>query len=259
MVDIHSHILPGLDDGPSEFDISLNMVRMAQESGTTDIVATPHANASYRYDPAVIVERIAELQSAVGDGIKIHRGCDFHLSPQNLQFAAREPSRFSINGLSYLLVEFPEVSLFQGIEQVFSTLMHAGLTPIVTHPERNEHLAADIPRLRRWVERGIPLQVTAQSVVGKFGPKAAQWCLQLLNEGLVHFVASDAHDLVHRPARLSEARDFLVNQFGEEYAEMLVEVHPRAVIDGQPLEIQPFPPQPKKRRKWFSFGGSDSH
>ena len=235
------------------------MVRMAQECGTTDIVATPHANASYRYEPMVIVERIAELQNAVGDGIKIHRGCDFHLSPQNLQFAAREPSRFSINGLSYLLVEFPEVSLFQGIDQVLSTLLSSGLTPIVTHPERNEHLAADIPRLRRWVERGIPLQVTAQSVLGKFGPRAAEWCLQLLNEGLVHFVASDAHDLVHRPPRLAEARDFLVNQFGEEYADLLVEFHPRAVINGEMLDIRPIPPQAKKRKRWFSFGGPDNH
>ena len=256
VVDIHSHILPGLDDGPSEFEVSLNMVRMAREAGTTDIVATPHANTSYRYEPELISERIGELQNAVGDGITIHRGCDFHLSPQNLQFAAREPSRFSINGLSYVLVEFPEVTLFQGIEQVFSNLMSSGLTPIVTHPERNEHLAADIPRLRRWVERGIPLQVTAQSVLGKFGPKAAQWCLQLLNEGLVHFVASDAHDLVFRPPRLAEARDFLVNQFGEEYAGLLLEVHPRAVIEGRPLEIRPFPPHPKKRSRWFPFGNA---
>ena len=256
MVDIHSHILAGLDDGPSDFEVSLNMVRMAREAGTTDIVATPHANPSYRYDPELISQRIAELQTAAGDGIKVHRGCDFHLSPQNLQLAAREPSRFSVNGLNYLLVEFPEVTLFQGIEQVFSNLMSLGLTPIVTHPERNEHLAADVPRLRRWVERGIPLQITAHSLIGKFGPRAAQWCIQLLNEGLVHFVASDAHDLVYRPPGLAVARELLVTQFGEEYADLLLEVHPRAVIDGQLLEIRPFPPEPKKRRRWFPFGNA---
>lgn len=149
MVDIHSHILPGLDDGSPAFDVSLAMVRMAREAGTTDIVATPHANTSYRYQPELISERIAELQNAVGDGIKIHRGCEFHLSLQNIQAALREPSRFSVNDLCYLLVEFPEVTLFQGIEQVFTNLMSAGLTPLVTHPERNQHLAADIPRLRR--------------------------------------------------------------------------------------------------------------
>jgi protein-tyrosine phosphatase len=233
------------------------MVRMACEAGTTDIVATPHANTSYRYEPEVIADRIAELQNAVGAGIKIHRGCDFHLSPQNIQAALREPSRFAINGLSYLLVEFPEVTLFQGIEQVFSNLMSVGLTPIVTHPERNHHLAADIPRLRRWVAKGIPLQITAQSLLGKFGPERTRWCFQMLNEGQVHFVASDAHDLVNRPPRLDEARHLLVNQFDEEHVDLLLEVHPRAVIEGRSLQISPLPHRPRKRR-WFSFGVSRS-
>lgn len=258
MVDIHSHILPGLDDGSPAFEISLNMARMARDAGTTDIVATPHANACYGYEPEVVFELIEKLQNAVGDGIKIHRGCDFHLSPQNIQAALREPSRFAINGLSYLLVEFPEVTLFQGFEQVFSNLMSVGLTPIVTHPERNHHLAADIPRLRRWVEMGIPMQITAQSLLGKFNPEPARWCLQMLNQGQVHFVASDAHDLVHRPPRLDEARAFLVNQFDEEYAELLLELHPRAVIEGRPLQISPLPHRPRKRSRWFPFGASRS-
>jgi protein-tyrosine phosphatase len=256
MVDIHSHILPGLDDGSPAFDVSVNMACMACEAGTTDIVATPHANTSYRYEPELISELIGKLQSAVGTGIQIHRGCDFHLSPQNIQTALREPSRFSVNGLSYLLVEFPEVTLFQNIEQVFENLKSAGLTPIVTHPERNEQLAADIPRLRRWVAKGTPLQITAQSLTGKFGPEKARWCLQILKDGLVHFIASDAHDLVRRPPRLDAARGFLIDQFDEEFADLLLEVHPRAVIEGWPLEISQLPPRPKKRRTWFSFGAS---
>jgi protein-tyrosine phosphatase len=166
------------------------------EYGSHDIVATPHANTSYHYEPELISQRIAELQNAAGNGIKIHRGCDFHLSPHNLQFAAREPSRFSINGLNYLLVEFPEMAMFQGIEQVFSNHVfridaHCD-TPGTERAPGSGHPA----RLRRWVEQGIPLQITAQSLLGTFGTRAAQWCLQLLNDGLVHFVASDAHDLV---------------------------------------------------------------
>lgn len=256
VVDIHSHILPGLDDGSPTFDISLEMVRMAFKTGTTDIVATPHANTSYRYEPERISGLIGQLQGAVADGIKIHRGCDFHLSPHNIQTALREPSRFAINGLSYLLVEFPEVTLFQGIEEIFNNLLSVGLTPVVTHPERNQHLAADIPRLRRWVENGIPLQITAQSLLGKFGVERARWCLQMLKEGLVHLVASDAHDLVSRPPRLDEARDFLIDQFDEEFANVLLEVNPRAVIEGRRFEIRPFPLPPKKRRRWFPFGPS---
>lgn len=258
MVDIHSHILPGLDDGPEDFEVSLEMLRVARQANTTDIVATPHASPSYRYEPELISDLIGKLQSAVEDDIKIHRGCDFHLSPQNIQAALREPSRFAINGLRYLLVEFPELTLFQGIEQVLNNLMSVGLMPIVTHPERNRHLAADIPRLRRWVAQGIPLQITAQSLLGTFGPELARWCLQMLNEGLVHFVASDAHDLLKRPPRLDAARVFLAEQFDEEFADLLLEVHPRAVIEGRPLDISPLPHRPRKRRTWFPIRASRS-
>ncbi len=255
VVDIHSHILPGIDDGSSSFEMSLQMVRLALSSGTTDIVATPHANTAYRYEPETISSLLEKLQSAVEGGIKIHRGCDFHLSPHNIQAALENPSRFAINGLSYLLVEFPELGLFQGIEEVFNNLIRVGLTPIVTHPERNRLLSADIPRLRRWVERGIPLQITAQSLLGRFGADAAKWCLEMLKEGQVHFVASDGHDPVNRPPRLDEARDFLVNHFDEEFANSLVEVNPRAVIEGRPYDMVTLPPKMKKRKRWFLFGG----
>jgi len=197
VVDIHSHILPGLDDGSPSFNVSLNMAHIALHAGTTDIVATPHANTSYRFDPGVIAAHIMELQKAVGNVIKIHRGCDFHLSPENIEFASRDPARFVINGLNYLLVEFPEMTLFQGIGHIFRDLTDVGLTPLVSNPKRNRHLIADIPRLRRWVAHGIPLQITAQSLLSKFGA-GGRSCLRLLEEGLAHFVASDAHELVHR-------------------------------------------------------------
>lgn len=254
VIDIHSHLLHSLDDGASSFDMSLEMARMALQSGTTDIVATPHANTEYGHDPDLISARIQELQVAVGDGIRIHRGCDFHLSVQNIRWALREPRRFSINGLSYLLVEFPETSIFHGVDQVFRSLKSVGLTPIVTHPERNAHLANDIPRLRRWVENGIPLQITAQSMLSAFGQEMARWCLQVLKEGLVHFVASDAHDPVRRPPQLDQAWTFLAGQFGEQYAECLLNTHPRAVIEGQPMELRLFPPPQKQQRRWFHLG-----
>ncbi len=254
MVDIHSHILHGMDDGAASFEVSLEMVKMAAAAGTTDIVATPHANSRYNFQPELIAGRIQELQSAAGGGIRIHRGCDFHLSAQNLEWASREPTRFSINGLNYLLVEFPDFSLFQGIEQVFDGLKAVGLTPIVTHPERNPHLAKDLPRLRRWVADGIPLQVTAQSVTGEFGAELARWCVKAIEEGLVHFIASDGHDTVRRPPKMDAARSFLEAEFGAEYAELLVDIHPRAVIEGQMMEVRPIPPARRKSKKWFRFG-----
>lgn len=254
MVDIHSHILHGLDDGAVSFEVSLEMARVAMAAGTTDIVATPHANSRYDYQPELISERIQELQSAIGDALRIHRGCDFHLSPQNLELAFRDPRRFSIDGLNYLLVEFPDLSLFQGIEQVFDRLKSAGLTPIVTHPERNRHLAADLPRLNRWVRGGVPLQLTAQSVTGEFGPELARWCMKAMEQGLVHFIASDGHDPAHRPPRMDRARSLLDAEFGLDYAELLCETHPRAVIEGQAIDVEPNPGVRRKSKKWFRFG-----
>jgi protein-tyrosine phosphatase len=253
VVDIHSHILHGLDDGATSFEQSQAMVRLAQETGTTDIVATPHSNSTYPYDHALRDQRVAELQDAAGAGLRIHRGCDFHLSAQNLQWVEKHPSHFSINGLRYLLVEFPDVSWIQGVDQIFAVLKSVGLTPIVTHPERNIHLAHDVARLKRWVDQGLYLQLTAQSVVGELGLEVARWCGQVLKMGLVHFVASDGHDTVERPPRLDHAKQFLTQEFGEEYAEMLLEINPRAVIEGRPLDVGPQVPQSKKAHRRFHF------
>ena len=254
MIDIHNHLLHGLDDGANSFETSVAMARLARTAGTTDIVATPHSNVSYAYDPEVVEQRIRELQSAVGEELKIHRGCDFHLSAPNIQIAVRDVRRFSINGLGYLLVEFPEVSALQGIEQIFETLREAGMTPIITHPERNPYLAADFCRLAHWVDNGIYLQVTAQSLFGGlFGTETAPWCAKAITMGLVHFVASDAHDARVRPPRLDQAKAHLEQQYGEEYAELLLVSHPGAVIEGRSLVPgRVFPPE-KRKRKWFHF------
>ena len=254
MIDIHNHLLHGLDDGADSFETSVAMARLARTAGTTDIVATPHSNVFYPYDSELVKQRIRELQGAVGEELKIHRGCDFHLSAHNIQMAVRDTRRFSINGLGYLLVEFPEVAALQGIEQIFETLREAGLTPVITHPERNPYLVADFSRLTRWVDNGIYLQVTAQSLFGdRFGAETAPWCAKALKMGLVHFVASDAHDERVRPPRLDQAKAHLELQYGDEYAQLLLVTHPGAVIEGRSLVPgRVFPPQ-KRERKWFHF------
>ena len=113
MIDIHSHILPGLDDGPESVDESVAMLRIAAEAGTTDIVATPHSNLDYSFDPEQISERIAELSEAAGPAPHIHRGCDFLLSYDNIQDALANPTRYTINHRGYLLVEFSDLLIFK--------------------------------------------------------------------------------------------------------------------------------------------------
>jgi len=167
VVDIHSHILPGLDDGPKTLEDAVAMLKIAAESGTTDIVATPHANARFTFDPERIDRKIAELQGASGPVPRIHPGCDFHLTFENIQDALAHPSKYTINHKRYLLVEFSDVLIPNATQEIFDRFQAAGLVPVVTHPERNVVLQNRIDQLGSWVENGALVQVTAQSLLGR--------------------------------------------------------------------------------------------
>jgi len=254
VIDIHSHILPGLDDGSDSIETSIEMLRMASAAGTTDIVATPHANSEFAFTPAIVEAKIAELQEAVGEIPRIHYGCDFHLNPENIDDALRFPAKYSINHRGFLLVEFADAFIPKSTADIFGRMLSAGLCPIVTHPERNALLQQRLPNLEAWVEIGCYLQVTAQSVLGEFGRRAKEFSHTLLSRQLVHFVASDAHDVKHRTTVLQPAWDFVQTHFGEDTAQLLFEDNPRRAIEGEPLPVQCIAPQ---KRKWFSWGRSD--
>jgi protein-tyrosine phosphatase len=250
-IDIHSHIVPGVDDGAHSREESLEMLRVAIEAGTTDLVATPHANPRYSYDRDASQTALDDLQSAVGGAIQLHLGCDCHFSHDNLAAVMAAPARFTVNGGPWLLVEFSDYSIPPATEVVFASLRALGVYPIVTHPERNLQLLRNSGRLKDWVRAGAYLQVTAQSLTGGFGGDARGLSLDLIRHGLVHFVASDAHDPVGRPPRLDEAFRLLCSKFGEEYARLLVEEYPRAVIEGRAIEAGPAPLPPARR--WYQF------
>ncbi|MCX6633009.1 MAG: hypothetical protein NTW28_35895, partial [Candidatus Solibacter sp.] len=120
MIDIHSHILPGLDDGSKSLEESAEMVRQAAAAGTTDIVASPHANQKYPFDPLVVERKIGELQAAAGDSPRIHYGCDLHLSMENIADALHLPGKYSINHRGYLLVEFSDLLIPKTADQIFA-------------------------------------------------------------------------------------------------------------------------------------------
>jgi protein-tyrosine phosphatase len=250
MIDIHSHILPGLDDGAETLEESVAMVRMAAAAGTTHIVASPHANQKYRFDPDVVEQKISELQAAVGDSPRIYFGCDFHLTVENIEDALRSPEKYSINHLGYLLVEFPDAHIPKTTPVIFDRLMHAGMRPIITHPERNQILQNRLDDLEAWVSQGALVQVTAQSLLARFGKTAKAVAHELMDRGLVHFLASDAHDLKHRPTALDEPWQYVEKTFGVEVATRVFEDNPRAVLTGVPV---PAIPVPARKKKGFSF------
>ena len=158
VIDIHSHILHGIDDGAKTFEDSVAMVQMAAAAGTTDIVASPHANQKYAFDPRIVRgAEISELQAAVGDTPQIYYGCDFHLTTENIEDAVRAPEKYSINHKGYLLVEFSDFYIPKTTPEILARLMRAHLRPIITHPERNQLLQTRIQDLAEWVAQGAML------------------------------------------------------------------------------------------------------
>ena len=249
MVDIHSHILAGLDDGPETLEESREMLRMAADSGTTDIVATPHANLEFAYDPAIVERKVAELRAGAEGFVRIHRGCDFHLYYENVQKALAEPSLYTINGRRYLLVEFSEVTILNSAGEVFERMRDAGITPVITHPERNAMLARDTDQIEEWVEAGCRVQVTAQSLFGRFGRRAKKAAQKLMRRGLVHFIASDAHDTADRPPVLKHAYQHVAQEYGTGWAEALFVTNPRAALEGEFIKASL--PDRDRRTKWW--------
>lgn len=255
MIDVHSHILHGLDDGAADFDVSLAMVRLAAEWGTTDLVASPHANLEFKFDPELVEDRLVKLREAAGTACpRLYYGCDFHLSFDNIQDAVAHPTRYTINHGRYLLVEFSDLVIFPNTTEIFARLLDAGMIPVITHPERNTLLQQRLPKLREWAGMGCLLQVTAQSFTGRFGKRAHRFSRTLLEEDLIHVVASDAHDTKHRPPDLGEAYGWLRKERSERVAEALCVRNPGAIIRSEPL-----PPaaevdaKASGDRKWYQF------
>ncbi len=251
MIDIHSHVLYGLDDGARTREDSLAMLRMAAENGTTDLVATPHANLTYCYEPARIRERLDDLSAATS--IRLYSGCDFHLSYDNIQDAIDHPRKFTINQKCYLLVEFSDLLIFRNTGEIFARLQDAGMIPVITHPERNGLLRQRLENLQAWVESGARTQVTAQSLTGHFGARAREFSQMLLDCGLVHFVASDGHDCERRPPKLNEAHAWLAKRYGEPAANLLCIENPKAAIHGEPVENMTPHRQPRFRIPLLGF------
>jgi protein-tyrosine phosphatase len=254
MVVIHSHILYGLDDGPRTLEESVAMVHMAAASGTTDIVATPHADLRYDFRPEVVEQKISELGEASGGAARIHRGCDFHLCYENIRQALKDPARFTINQKQYLLVEFSDMMIPDSTTEVLERILAAGMTPVITHPERNPLLARGLDRMRHWVDTGCRVQVTAYSFLGRFGSRAKLASEQLIRSGLVHFIASDAHDAKRRPPVMAEAYKHVARRYGKRHAEILFVTNPRAALAGEPVEAA-LPKPPGRTRKWWGRGG----
>jgi len=235
MVDIYFHILPGIDDGSETWETTAQMCRVAACDGITHIVATPHCNGSYEYDRAHFTNMLATLSEVAGERLTFTIGCDFHLSPRNLEAAMNDPRPFAIGDTKYLMIEFDHQSIPGNASEMLMALVARGMVPIITHPERNAFLMKNLGTVQEFIKIGCLSQVTANAFTGFWGPHSKKTAEKLLQKRAIHIVATDAHDLHLRPPILSEARKRVGSLAGAAIAEKLFVQNPAAVVAGRSI------------------------
>jgi protein-tyrosine phosphatase len=190
------------------------------------------------------------LQGAAGGSIRVHYGCELHFTLEGIENALRSPQEYSIGHRGHLLVEFSNFQIPKTSSEILGRMMERGLHPIIAHPERNPILRTRMSELEAWVDQGCTMQVTAQSLLGRFGKAAEAASHQLMTRGLVHFLASDAHDLEYRPPVMNGVRRYVGEAFGAEAADRLLLENPRCVLEGFPVSSGRVH---FRKRPWYSF------
>ncbi len=243
MIDIHAHILPGVDDGAKNWEQSLEMARLAVKDGIRIMVATPHLFKGRTFDLSqlnskeLILQHVAELRQKLSEAdipLEIIPGCDFPLGFESLKLLD-DGQALTINDANrYLLLELPDTSLPPSMEEICFQLQSKGITPIITHPERHLILQEMPYKLKRLIDLGCLVQMTGNSLTGWFGRRVKKISRQLVKLGYVHLLATDAHDPKGRPPLLSRALTELSRLVGENRARAMVSDIPEKIIAGEP-------------------------
>ncbi len=260
MVDIHCHILPETDDGATSLEESVAMCRAAAADGIKTIVATPHMFDGVHHAPdrQTIRRKIAQVMDAAGNCVEIVPGGEVRYSYEIFQEAEDPNTRIRLNGSSYMLLEFPFQSLPPNIEMTIFQILNAGITPVIAHPERNKRIQQNPKLLVDLIERGAFAQLDAGSLTKSFGPEAYQSAKRMVEAGVAHFIATDAHHQDRRRPLLSAAVAAATDIGGEEYARAMVEENPAALIRDRSIPYQLDPDVDallgrRKKKSWFAF------
>jgi protein-tyrosine phosphatase len=253
MIDLHTHIIPSVDDGVNNDEEALAFARLAVEDGIRTAVATPHCDeSSWFNDRQAVLEAVTRLRDLIERAeipLRIEPGAEVRLCPELVERVrdGRAPT-LADNGRTLLL----ELSLSQypvGLEQLVFQLKLVGIEPVFAHPERIRYFQDDIERFAEAVRLGAYGQLTAGSIVGAFGSTVREFSEELLRKGLVHVLATDAHDLEERAPRLSEGRRAVAALVGEARAAAMCEDAPRALLDGRTPELPELAEETAPRRE----------
>ena len=240
MIDIHSHVLPGIDDGSQSMDESLEMLAMAVDSGVRTLVVTPHCNIPDEFDNYVgpeleaLFHQLDEERDLAGIPIKLCKGAEI-FATEELPELLQEGKAWTLNGTRYFLTEFAFTEDPGYCERILYRCREAGFLPIIAHPERYVFIQEDPQIAYEWCTAGYGLQINKGSPLGRFGPGPAHTAELLLEHGLVCCVASDAHSPVQRSTHMGEISEYLRDEFSEDYRRLLLEEDPARILSGREL------------------------
>ncbi|MEN9313774.1 MAG: Tyrosine-protein phosphatase YwqE [Pseudomonadota bacterium] len=244
MIDLHCHLLPGVDDGAPDMARAVELAALSVAGGISHAVLTPHVypgvwdNTPESLQPAF--QAFRESLLAAGVPLELTLGGEVRLLPECLEQADRGalPTIGQWEGYRVLLLEFPDGQIPVGTDNAVAYLRDRGYLPMIAHPERNRAVMTDPSKIAPLLEAGCLMQLTAASVIGGFGARVQRTALQMLDAGIVTVVATDAHNVAHRPPRLAEARAFLEERYGAEPADALTRTMPAKII-GHECTIAP--------------------
>jgi len=239
MIDLHCHILPGVDDGAKTIEDSVAMARMAADAGTTKIVATPHMNHPQFHVPGPLAKtKLAEVRAAVLAAkipVEIVLAGEIHWSSDiEKQLAAGELLPYCAEH-RYILFELPMSHVPHATREVTWKLQLAGVFPVLAHPERNMDFERDPDLIHQYRDAGVPCQITAMSLTGDFGRKARKLAERWLAEGAIDLLASDGHSTRSRPPTLADAARIVRKQAGATVEDWLTNEVPRRILAGEPV------------------------
>lgn len=230
LIDIHCHILPGMDDGPEELGESVRMAGIALKDGISHIFATPHIlEGVYNHKAEGIIDSVDRLKGHMPEGLSLLYGADVRVR-HDMTGDVERGDIPTLNGSGYLLIEFPFFTVPPHMDNLIFNLMHRKITPIITHPERHLLLAEDLSRIAVLKQFGALVQITAMSVTGGFGREIRKVSFSMVKKGLVDLVASDAHDSTKRLPVLSGAYSEIKKEFGKDVSDRIFFENPQKIL-----------------------------
>lgn len=256
MVDLHCHLLPGIDDGSKSMEISLRMAREATENGVTHALLTPHhMNGHYVNHKQDVIRRTKEFQEQINAHnipLTVFPGQEVRINGQLLGALDRDDILFADTAGKYMMLEFPDDDVPHYTNQMIFDLQQRGIIPVIVHPERNTKIMAEPDLIYQLLEKGCLSQITASSYVGTFGKKVESFSRRLIEAGQGYVFASDAHNLPGRKYEMRQAFEKMKREFGQKLVEQYQQ-NAKSIINGENVPLSNLQVLKKKRKRFWLF------